>query len=65
MTDIHTESDTGAPAEEAERYSGNPMSGMDPEFAAHPQPLFKVLRDQTPVLSVPFTRWSSAPGRRR
>ena len=59
MTDIHTESDTGAPAEEAERYSGNPMSGMDPEFAAHPQPLFKVLRDQTPVLSVPMP---SGPG---
>jgi cytochrome P450 len=59
MTDIHTESDTGTPGEEAARYSGNPMAGMDPEFAAHPQPLFKVLRDETPVLSVPMP---SGPG---
>ena len=58
MTDIHTETDTGA-AEEAARYSGNPMAGMDPEFAAHPQPLFKMLRDETPVLSVPMP---SGPG---
>ena len=30
----------------------NPLSGMDPEVAAHPQPVFKVLRDESPVLSV-------------
>ena len=30
----------------------NPMSGMDPEMAAHPQPVFKLLRDESPVLTI-------------
>jgi cytochrome P450 len=30
----------------------NPLSGMDPEMAANPQPIFKVLRDDMPVMSV-------------
>ncbi len=42
-----TESQTDAPA-----YSANPLSGMDPEMAANPQPVFKVLRDDMPVMSV-------------
>jgi cytochrome P450 len=31
---------------------GNPLSAMDPDMAAHPQPTFKLLRDEMPVLSV-------------
>jgi cytochrome P450 len=58
MTDTHTESDTGTPGEEAARYSANPMAD-NPEFAAHPQPVFKMLRNETPVLSVPMP---SGPG---
>ena len=58
MTDIQTESHTETP-EEGGGYGGNPMAGMDPEFAANPQPLFKMLRDETPVLSVPMP---SGPG---
>jgi cytochrome P450 len=30
----------------------NPLAGMDPDMAAHPQPVFKLLRDDMPVLSV-------------
>ena len=58
MTDIHTESDTGAAEEEAALYGSNPMAD-NPEFAAHPQPIFKMLRDETPVMSVPM---GSGPG---
>jgi len=53
MTDIHTETDTGAAEEEAALYGSNPMAD-NPEFAAHPQPIFKMLRDETPVKSVPM-----------
>ena len=53
MTDIHTETDTGAAEEEAALYGSNPMAD-NPEFAAHPQPIFKMLRDETPVMSVPM-----------
>jgi cytochrome P450 len=31
---------------------GNPMGGMDPEMAANPQPVFKALRDDMPVMSI-------------
>ena len=34
----------------------NPLAGMDPEMAANPQPVFKMLRDETPVLSVDFPK---------
>ena len=33
-------------------YGANPLSGMDPEMARNPQPLFKALRDDMPVMSV-------------
>ena len=31
---------------------GNPLSGMDPEMAAHPQPVFKLMRDDMPVMEM-------------
>jgi len=31
---------------------GNPLNGMDPEMAAHPQPIFKLMRDDMPVMEV-------------
>ncbi len=31
---------------------GNPLNGMDPEMAAHPQPVFKLMRDDMPVMEV-------------
>ncbi len=31
---------------------GNPLSGMDPEMAAHPQPVFKLMRDDMPVMEI-------------
>jgi cytochrome P450 len=31
----------------------DPFSAMDPETAAHPQPMFKMLRDESPVMAVP------------
>ena len=54
MTDTQTAEETTAGAD-----YGNPMSGMDPEMAAHPQPIFKVLCDETPVLRVDML---SGPG---
>ncbi len=33
-------------------YGDNPLGGMDPEMAANPQPTFKVLRDDMPVMSI-------------
>ncbi len=33
-------------------YGGNPLGGMDPEMAANPQPTFKLLRDDMPVMSI-------------
>ncbi|HWD54754.1 MAG TPA: cytochrome P450 [Acidimicrobiales bacterium] len=33
-------------------YGENPMSGMDPEMAANPQPIFKALRADMPVMSI-------------
>jgi cytochrome P450 len=60
MSDTQIESAAPAGgADDAAGYGGNPMAGMDPEFAANPQPLFKMLRDETPVLSVPMP---SGPG---
>ena len=41
---------TEAPAEDG--YATNPLSGMDPEMARNPQPLFKSLRDDMPVMAV-------------
>src|SRR6185437_12193775 len=49
--DMESEADTAeAPAEDA--YGTNPLSGMDPEMARNPQPLFKSLRDDMPVMAV-------------
>jgi cytochrome P450 len=31
---------------------GGPFASMDPETAAHPQPMFKMLRDSVPVMAV-------------
>lgn len=48
---MDTETETGeAPADGG--YGENPLSGMDPEMAANPQPLFKAMRDDMPVMSV-------------
>ncbi len=33
-------------------YGENPMAGMDPEMAANPQPMFKALRDDMPVMAI-------------
>jgi cytochrome P450 len=41
------ETETTTAAEE-----GNPLSGMDPEMAANPQPVFKVMRDEMPVMEM-------------
>ena len=35
--------------------SGDPFSAMDPEMAANPQPVFKMLRDDMPVMSIDLT----------
>ena len=48
---METEADTAeAQAEDAD--GANPLSGMDPEMARNPQPIFKSLRDDMPVMSV-------------
>ena len=48
---METEAETvEAPAEDG--YGANPLSGMDPEMARNPQPLFKSLRDDMPVMAV-------------
>ncbi len=44
QTQTETESTTGS--------GEDPMSAMDPEMAANPQPVFKALREDTPVLSI-------------
>jgi cytochrome P450 len=49
---METETTTEAVDEAADGYGANPMSGMDPEMARHPQPLFKALRDDMPIMSV-------------
>jgi cytochrome P450 len=41
------ETDTSTSADE-----GNPLSGMDPEMAANPQPVFKLMRDDMPVIEI-------------
>ena len=33
----------------------DPLSAMDPEMAAHPQPVFKMMRDEMPVMPVTGT----------
>jgi cytochrome P450 len=33
-------------------YGESPLAGMDPEMARNPQPVFKMLRDDSPVMSV-------------
>jgi cytochrome P450 len=49
--DMETEANTAeAPADDS--YAANPLSGMDPEMARNPQPLFKSLRDDMPVMAV-------------
>ncbi len=33
-------------------YGESPLGGMDPEMARNPQPVFKLLRDDSPVMNV-------------
>jgi len=40
------------PEPAAEAGSASPFSAMDPEMAANPQPMFKALRDASPVMAV-------------
>ncbi len=42
---METETDTSVE-------EGNPLSAMDPEMAAHPQPVFKLMRDDMPVMEM-------------
>ena len=45
--------DSAAPVDEsAEEAEQDPFAAMDPEMAAHPQPMFKMLRDSMPVMPV-------------
>ncbi len=44
-TETETETDSSAADD-------NPFSAMDPEMAANPQPVFKLLRDDTPVMAI-------------
>ena len=44
-----------AAAAEAEAPPEDPFAAMDPEMAAHPQPMFKMLRDEMPVMPVDGT----------
>ncbi len=37
---------------EPEAESGSPFAAMDPEMAANPQPMFKMLREATPVMAI-------------
>jgi cytochrome P450 len=46
-----------APVEGAEIDDGDPFAGMDPETAAHPQDMFKALRDDMPVMPVDGVGW--------
>ena len=41
-------------------YSGNPLTAMDADMAANPQPTFKLLRDEMPVLAIDMG--GSSPG---
>ncbi len=50
---METQTQTDEAAAAAAAAGGeNPLSGMDPEMAANPQPTFKVLRDEMPVMSI-------------
>ncbi len=40
------------PGPETDGESGSPFSAMDPEMAANPQPVFKVLREASPVMPI-------------
>ena len=48
MSDTETETDTA----EGGYGSTNALAGMDADMAANPQPTFKLLRDEMPVLSI-------------
>ena len=43
---------TGQDDEDTPSYGANALDGMDAEMAAQPQPIFKALRDESPVLSI-------------
>lgn len=50
---METQTQTDEAAAAAAAAGGeNPLSGMDPEMAANPQPTFKILRDEMPVMSI-------------
>ena len=44
---MDTETETDTPVD-----GGNPLSAMDPEMAANPQPIFKLMRDESPVIPI-------------
>jgi cytochrome P450 len=58
MSEMETETEAEAEAEGA-GYGSSPLMAMDGNMAANPQPTFKMLRDEMPVLSVPI---GSNPG---
>jgi len=43
---------TDPEAQNGDEPSGNPFSSMDPEMAANPQPIFKMMRESMPVLPI-------------
>lgn len=47
--ETQTETEAETPAAEG---SGSPFSAMDPEMAANPQPVFKALREASPVMPI-------------
>jgi len=49
MTDT---TDTTDSTGSGEGYGQDPFAGMDPEMAANPQPVFKALRDDLPVMEI-------------
>ena len=54
-----TETQTEAEAEAAGYGGGGPLAAMDASMAANPQPTYKLLRDEMPVLSMDI---GSSPG---
>ena len=48
----HMESDMETETRPTTGYGEHPLTGMDPDMAANPQPIFKLLRDEMPVMSI-------------
>ncbi len=58
-TETTAETNTAETDTTTSSYGENPLSGMDAGMAANPQPVFKVLRDEMPVMSIDMP---SGPG---